>query len=317
MRVWLGVDTSCYTTSLAAVDEDGGIAFDGRIPLEVPMGSRGLRQSEAVFRHLKALDGLLARLRGAIGGAGIAGVAASVRPRPAEGSYLPVFVAGAMAARALAVGADAPFLPTSHQEGHLRAALHGVSTPFESFLAFHVSGGTTEILRAVRRRAGFDLEILGGTEDLHAGQFVDRLGVMMGLPFPAGPALEELAARGRSEAIRLPVAVRGLRVSFSGPLSAAERALARGVPPEDLAAAALACLSDSLVLLLRAAAAQTGLETAVLAGGVTANRRIRREIEAALPGLRLVFARPELATDNAVGAALLAFDSTAGSDAHG
>ncbi|MGQ9778321.1 MAG: O-sialoglycoprotein endopeptidase [Bacillota bacterium] len=316
MKVWVGFDTSCYTTSLAAVDEAGRVVFDGRLPLAVPLGQRGLRQSEALFRHLRGLEELLARWREAIGHAEIAAVAASVRPRPVEGSYLPVFVAGSVVGRAMAAGAGAPFLPTSHQEGHLRAAVEGVSLP-EKFLAFHLSGGTTEVLCATRREAGFALEILGGTEDLHAGQFVDRLGVLMGLPFPAGPALEELAGKGRPEAVRLPVAVRGLRVSFSGPLSAAERLLAAGAAREDLAAAALECLGTSILLLLKEAVAATGLTTGVLAGGVAANRRIRRKLTESLPGLHLVFARPELSTDNAVGVALLAFDSTAEGVDHG
>ncbi|NLG85049.1 MAG: O-sialoglycoprotein endopeptidase [Firmicutes bacterium] len=316
MKAWIGFDTSCYTTSLAAVDEAGRVICDHRLPLAVPPGQRGLRQSEALFRHLRGLEERLDRLREAIGRAEIAAVAASVRPRPVEGSYLPVFLAGSIIGRAVAAGAGVPFLPTSHQEGHLRAAVEGTCLP-QRFLAFHLSGGTTEILSATRHGAGFTLAILGGTADLHAGQFVDRLGVMLGLPFPAGPALEELAARGRPGAVRLPVAVRGMRVSFSGPLSAAERLFAAGVAREDLAAAALACLATSVLFLLKETAAATGLDTAVLAGGVMANRQIRQKLREDLPGMRLVFARPELSTDNAVGVALLAFDFTAGGDRHG
>ncbi|MGE5528641.1 MAG: O-sialoglycoprotein endopeptidase [Patescibacteria group bacterium] len=311
MNVHLGLDTSCYTTSFCAVDEAGSIVFDGRVPLAVAPGLRGLRQSEALFQHLQNLGPLLAGWRNERPRDAVLGVAVSERPRPAEGSYLPVFLAGLAAARALAAGAGVALHAVTHQEGHLRAALHGVADPPPEFLALHLSGGTTEILRARARRAGYSLEPLGGTGDLHAGQFIDRLGVAMGLPFPAGPALEELAQAGREGALRLPVAVDGLRVSFSGPLSAAERALRGGAPHADLAAAALACLARSVRQLLETALDATGLDTAVIGGGVAANRRLRTELAAALPAIRCIFAEPRLAVDNAVGVALLGWDLSA------
>ncbi len=309
MKVFLGIDTSCYTTSLAAVDEHGTALFDGRTVLDVPPGGRGLRQSEALFQHIRNLAPLCLRWREDAPGAEAAAVAASVRPRPAEGSYLPVFLAGALAGQALAAGAGAAFLHTTHQEGHLRAALVEAGNIPPAFLALHLSGGTTEVLCAARTAAGFDLAELGGTTDLHAGQFIDRLGVAMGLPFPAGPALESLAAGGCAEACRLPVACQGWNLSFSGPLSAAERALRGGADPADLAAAALACLSASVARLLKQAIADTGLREILLGGGVCANRKLRADLAAALPEARLIFPRPELATDNAVGVALLARDA--------
>jgi N6-L-threonylcarbamoyladenine synthase len=194
---------------------------------------------------------------------------------------------------------------TTHQEGHLRAALAGTPDPPPAFIAVHLSGGTTEFLSAVRTTNGYTLAPLGGSSDLHAGQFVDRLGVAMGLPFPAGPALEELARQGRPGALSLPVAVDGMRLSLSGPLTAAERLLARGADRADLAAAAFACLIASVGRLLQSALAQTGLRDVVLGGGVTANRALREDLTRLLPGIRLIFARPGLATDGAVGVALL------------
>ena len=130
----------------------------------------------------------------------------------------------------------------------------------------------------------------------------------MGLPFPAGPAFERLAATGRPGALRLPVAVRDLKLSLSGPLSAAERALRDGADHADLAAAALACLGESVARLLQAALAATGLTAVVLGGGVSADQRLRTTLTGAFPGIRLIFAEPRLATDNAVGVALLAMD---------
>lgn len=308
MKLFVGVDTSCYTTSLAAVDDAGGVVFDGRRVLPVEPGQRGLRQSEALFRHLRQLEPLFGEYRAAAGAAAIGGVAASVRPRPQDDSYLPVFLAGTIAGRAMAAAAGVPFTAVTHQEAHLRAALMDEGDPPARFLGVHLSGGTTEVLAAERTAEGFSLEILGGTEDLHAGQFLDRLGVAMGLPFPAGPALEELARAGRARNIPLPVAVRGLRLSFSGPLSAAERALARGADRADLAAAAQVCLYESVGRLLGEAVARTGLETVVLGGGVSSNRGLREELRRMLPAVRFIFARPGLAVDNAVGVALLALD---------
>lgn len=307
MSVYLGLDTSCYTTSLAAVDEAGEVVFDGRVMLQVPSGQRGLRQSEALFQHLRRLEHMAVACRETIAAAPVALVTASTRPRPVADSYLPVFLAGTVVGQAMAAGAGAPFLAVSHQEGHLRASLIGqeVSGPF---IGVHLSGGTTEVLHVTRKPDGFDLELLGGTEDLHAGQFVDRIGVAMGLPFPAGPALEELAASGRAEAVRLPVAARGLQLSFSGPLSAAERALRNGADRADLAAAVFVCLTESLGRLLREAMAATGLAEVVLGGGVSANKALREGLARLLPEARLVFAEPSLSTDNAVGVALLGRD---------
>ena len=309
MRVCLGLDTSCYTASLAAVTETGEVVFNSRVLLTVAPGQCGLRQSDALFQHLQRLESMTARWRAAMPAASLLLVAASVSPRPVPDSYLPVFLAGTTVGRAMAAAAGVPFFATTHQEGHLQAAFMGLENPPDTFLAVHLSGGTTEILTASRAHAGFGLELLGGTEDLYAGQFIDRLGAAMGLPFPAGPALEELAARGRAEAFRLPVASKGLHFSLSGPLTAAERALRDGVvKPEDLAASALVCLSEAVIRMLRAAIAATGLREVVLGGGVMANRRIRALLTSSFPEVRLIFASPEASTDNAIGVALLGLE---------
>jgi N6-L-threonylcarbamoyladenine synthase len=231
MRVaTLGLDTSCYTTSAALVI--GGIlAYDGRAPLQVSKGHVGLRQSEALFQHVRNLPRLI---EAACDGArrescDIVAVAASAWPRRVEGSYMPVFLASAGYGRALAAALGVPFLETSHQEGHVAAARWSSGLkPDGGYLALHLSGGTTELLSVKSR---FQLELLGATDDLNAGQFVDRVGVALGLSFPAGPDLERLAGGGEPGRVSLPVAVRGLRVSFSGPCSAAMREIDSGARP--------------------------------------------------------------------------------------
>ena len=188
MRVTLGFDTSCYTTSAAAVNEHGEVVAASRMLLPVKQGERGLRQSEAVFAHVRqmplVMDGLKEQLNAKQ--AEIVAVCASASPRDEEESYMPVFMVGLGHARVLADTLGVPLYQTSHQQGHVAAGLIGHKQPEDAFVALHLSGGTTELLACENGR----LTLLGGCADLHAGQVVDRIGVAMGLPFPAGPHLE-------------------------------------------------------------------------------------------------------------------------------
>lgn len=302
-RVILALDTSCYTTSCALVAADGQARCDLRSLLPVVRGARGLRQAEAVFAHVTRVPALLeealavARERHLR----VVGVAAAVRPRPPLDSYLPVFRVAEALGRGVAAALRVPFWPVSHQEGHLAA---GWEEGFPScLLAMHVSGGTTELLR-LRGSCPWEVESLGWSLDLHAGQFLDRVGVALGFSFPAGAELDVLAGEARGE-VSLPVSVRGYRPSFAGPESAAYRLLARGVPRAEVAYAALACVAKALEkLLLRAAEAGEPRE-ALLVGGVVASPLIRRRLchrlEHPAVGFRLRFPPPELCPDNSVG----------------
>jgi N6-L-threonylcarbamoyladenine synthase len=310
-RLFLGIDTSYYTTSVALVDEAGRLLEDRRRPLAVAQGERGVAPAEAVWRHLQALPEVLTPLletyRDRIGA-----VAASVRPRPVAGSFLPPFKVSEGFGRSVAAALGVPFYPTTHQEMHIMAGLWSADRPpaGAAFLAVHLSGGTTELIRVARRPGGFDEELLGGTQDLHAGQFVDRVGVALGLSFPAGPHLEQLAAEGRPGAVTLPAVVRGRTVSFSGPESAAQRLVQAGAAPPDVALAVFHCVAKTLEKWLRAAVAETGLREILIVGGVAANgiirERLRRRLEHPAVGAHLAFAEPRYSTDNAVGTALLA-----------
>lgn len=303
---YLGVDTSCYTTSVAAVDAGGHILGQARRLLSVPMGQRGLRQSEALFQHIERLPELLVELGGELPPGLPTAIAASKTPRPQPDSYMPVFMAGYRMAAAFGTLARVPVYPVSHQEGHLRAAMVGTALTTDRFLAVHLSGGTTELLQITRKSGGYGVELLGGTNDLHAGQMVDRVGVAMGLPFPAGPALEELAKSGEPGQARIRAAVKGLEVSFSGPAAAAERLLQGGAAPADVALGVLDCLVESLALLLKQGMQSTGLQSALIFGGVAANGYIREQLPGSAPNVRIHFGEPRLSGDNAVGVALLA-----------
>ena len=305
---YLGLDTSCYTTSVALADAEGGVVQDCRRVLTVEKGARGLRQSEALFQHLQNLPELVETVASY---RPLRGVAFSARPRPVTGSYLPVFLAGANFARVIAATAGIPVLASSHQEGHIRAALAGSGLESEAFLGLHLSGGTTELLAVKRRPGGFAIKLLGGTSDLHAGQMVDRIGVAMGLPFPAGPHLEALAEKAAGE-LRLPVAVAGLSVSFSGPTSAALRLWEKKAEPAELARAVLDCLVETVFLLLKAGVetGEPGCHEVLLFGGVASNAYLRRELTARMAGfsqdIKVYFGATGLSSDNAVGLALLA-----------
>ncbi len=313
-RAVLGMDTSCYTTSVAAVAMDGTLLSSRRKLLEVPAQARGLQQSQAGFFHIRALPTLLAALRTDVPRLELAAVCASTRPRAAEDSYMPVFCVGESQARSMAAVLGIPFYATDHQAGHLRAArIRTALGAEEDFLALHLSGGTTELLR----KRGQAITILGGTADISAGQLVDRAGVALGLPFPCGPALEVLALRGHAEQ-RLGASfgdagAETLQCHFSGAEAQVMRWIHEGaLPPEDIAAEIYALLARSIARMIAWGAERTGIQRALLAGGV-ASSALLRELLAQRMDKRghqqsLHFAQPELAGDNAVGVAMIGLE---------
>ncbi|HEY8341892.1 MAG TPA: O-sialoglycoprotein endopeptidase [Calditerricola sp.] len=308
--VVLGIDTSNYRTSVCAVDAEGRIVGEVRELLPVPEGQRGLRQSEAVFAHVRQLGALTERLPAGIGRSVVA-VAASVAPRSQEGSYMPVFAVGATLGRFLARMWDVPFYPTTHQEMHVAAALATADRTLDAgrFLVVHVSGGTSDVLLCARRKQGFALERIGGTTDLYAGQLIDRVGVALGLPFPAGPHLEALAKEA-AEPFAVPSAVNGLSFSFSGPETALLRAIReKAASPAAIARAAEHCIAKTLEKVLRQAIARGYPKEVLLVGGVAANgyirAHLRKQLERPAVGAVLAFASPTYSGDNAYGVALL------------
>ena len=317
MGAVLGIDTSCYTTSCALADERGLIGQQRRL-LTVELGGRGLMQSEGVFQHVGRLPALVETLLAEAGHPAIGAVCASARPRPVEGSYMPVFTVGEGFGRSIASALNAPFFATSHQEGHIRAAMVDTAlTREDSFLALHLSGGTTEIVRV----SGGKIELIGGSNDLHAGQFIDRVGVRLGLPFPAGPELEKLARRGRARAL-LPIWVRGCECSFSGSESAAQRMIDAGdTAPEDMAAEVFSCVARSIAKTLWNAAQATGEKKLLLAGGVASASLLREILPDRLRRLgadvTLNWGRPELSGDNAAGVALIGYEYLTGGRDYG
>ena len=304
MNVVLGIDTSCYRTSLALAG-DGAIVAERRQLLNVAQGARGLRQSDALFAHVGRLGVLLEELMAEAPEAQIVAVCVSSRPRPVEGSYMPVFTAGEMAARSVAAALRVPLYETSHQQGHVRAALIGAKVPTGDFLAMHLSGGTTEILRVGE---GLTMELLGATSDLNAGQLVDRVGVRMGLPFPAGEALEGLA-QGHEPRHVMPTANKGLVLSMSGAEAQAMRMLDAGESPEQVAIEVYSFIARTLAKWIAAAMRQSGMDCVLMSGGVAASDLLRTMLPERLLRLgiqaKLIWGRACWSGDNAAGVALI------------
>ncbi len=306
-RVVIGLDTSCYTTSAAAVTTDGQVVASCRKLLPVPQGQRGLRQSEAVFIHVRQLPEQIEALSKHLTDCEIAAVCASARPRDDEASYMPVFHAGDAQGRSIAALLGVPCFSTTHQRGHVAAASVDSGIAPGDLLAVHLSGGTTEILALTDDR----LTLLGGTLDLHAGQVVDRVGVAMGLPFPAGPYLEKLAVQGKLQAL-LPVSMADgdLNCHLSGAETQVQRWLAQGkMSNEDIAREVYDLLARTLTRMVIAASNKTGIHQVLMAGGVASSSLFRtlvtERIRRRAPSMHVCFGKPEYSGDNAVGVALI------------
>lgn len=295
----LAFDTSNYTTSVAAFD--GAEGHNISRLLDVAPGSLGLRQSDALFSHVKRLPELTDRLFSDIGAARIKAVGVSTRPRAVEGSYMPCFLAGHSQALVLGAALGVPVYEFSHQQGHIAASLWSsdhMELMDRPHLAWHLSGGTTELLYVTPEGVSVHAEKIGGTTDISAGQLIDRTGQLLGLPFPAGKELDRLS-REAADGAFFCVKVHGTEFSLSGVQNKVQ-AYHDGRPAET-AAYALRSLIGAIV-----AATKNALQTypdcsVVFAGGVASNTMLR-EACAELPA---IFCPPQYATDNALGTAVL------------
>lgn len=302
----LGIDTSNYTTSVALVSASGDILANIKRPLPVAEGARGLRQSDALFSHVKNLPSAMEELRKVLAGKPLSAIGVSTRPRNAEGSYMPCFLAGVAAANSCAAVENVPLFFCSHQCGHLMAALSSAGR-FDllagTFGAFHVSGGTTELLRVQAAEDGFLTELVGGSKDLHAGQVIDRIGVALGLHFPAGPALEALALQNTKKIPPYRIAADGCYVNLSGLENLAKKLYTDSGDRSLTAAFVFAYLGDALASMALSYRKAYGEGALLFAGGVMCNSILKARLASEFDA---VFAPPLLSADNAVGVALLA-----------
>ncbi|CAN5328187.1 tRNA (adenosine(37)-N6)-threonylcarbamoyltransferase complex transferase subunit TsaD [soil metagenome] len=302
MRV-LGIETSCDETAIAVV-EDGRAVLSNTIASQVHLHERfgGVVPEVASRAHLENFNPLLElSLKEAGMTLGeIDGVAVTVGP-----GLVGALLVGIAAGKSLALALDLPFIGVNHLEGHIFANVLESGPIEEPYVAFLVSGGHTMLVHVPQAHA---YEILGQTLDDAAGEAFDKVARFLGLGFPGGPALDELARKGDPNAVRFPRAVTERRFDFSlsGLKTAvvrhvkAERATGRETPVQDLAASFQEAVVEVQVDKTISAAREMGVHTVALGGGVVANSRLRRLLaeRAAREGLRLLVPSPELCTDN-------------------
>jgi len=304
-KVVLGIDTSNYTTSYAILDEHGRLIANLKRPLSVKAGERGLRQSDAVFAHIKNLTDLSSELSCLLIDRQIVAVGVSEKPRNVEGSYMPCFLSGVAVAENMAASLGVPLYRFSHQCGHVMAVIYSSGAYDlleEQFAAFHISGGTTELLRVRYAGGGFDTELVGGTADLNAGQIIDRVGVYMGLPFPSGKYIEELAVNNTAKVPKKKPCVKGFCANLSGLENMATNLYNETNDESLVSAFILEYIGDAISLMCEAYIEKYGGTRFVFAGGVMSNSVIKYKLSKKVDA---VFAEPSMSSDNAVGIAAL------------
>lgn len=297
----IGIDTSNYTTSIAFWDGTTGENCSRLLP--VKSGELGLRQSDAVFSHIKSLPELSGRLFSRVPESRITAVGVSTRPRAVEGSYMPCFLVGYSHGKLLADSLHVPLIEVSHQQGHVAAALWGagrLNLMDQPHLAWHLSGGTTELLLVEPMGKNVQCTRIGGTSDISAGQLIDRTGQLLQLPFPSGKHLDALSETGESGDF-FRVKCQNMTFSLSGVQNKVQQYYQQSHAPAETAAYALKSICNAVAQATRQALKiYPGLEIA-FSGGVASNSMLRREVAPLNP----VFSPPQFSTDNAMGVAVL------------
>ena len=305
-KLSLGIDTSNYKTSVAAVDEEGNILYNSQNFLYVKEGERGLRQSDAFFQHVKKLPDLMEEVFSLPSiRENLACISVSTKPRPIEGSYMPVFTAGVAFARTLASSMNLPLYEFSHQEGHIEAVkYYSKFKDTNKLVTFHFSGGTTECILVDQENNNF--EIIGGSKDLAYGQVLDRIGVSLGLSFPCGEQLDEIALFASYKEKRLSkIKVNDCFVNLSGIETQAQR-LIGNVLADELISEVFDKISTSILEMTLQISEKYHINDFLFAGGVSSSGYIRNYLRNNLPkDINIAFGEPKLSQDNAVGIALL------------
>ncbi|MEG1366262.1 MAG: glycoprotease [Oscillospiraceae bacterium] len=300
----LGIDTSNYATSLAVYStETKGVVCDIKQLLPVKQGELGLRQSDALFHHIKALPKLLSEINEQFPLCKIDAVGVSTRPRSQEGSYMPCFLAGCNTAVAISAARGVPLIEASHQDGHINAALYACGNPLlytKPVLIFHISGGTTELLLC---EGGKVIKKIGESTDLYAGQAVDRIGVRLGMQFPAGAQLSALAEECK-ENIKPKVSVKGTNCSLSGVENQCIKLLLDGAADEYVAKYCLSYIAQTVLEMISSALSIYPNADIVCAGGVMSSKIIKTYVQAKLA--RAYFVDAKYSSDNAIGIAIIA-----------
>ena len=303
--ITLGIDTSNYATSMALFDSSSNsVICSFKKFLPVKSGSCGLRQSDAVFHHTVALQELLQNVNEVKPISIVEAVCVSNKPRPIEGSYMPCFLTGVTLAKAIATSLNVPLFYKSHQEGHLSSAIHALNNNDlynEKLLFFHISGGTTELLLC----DGLKIEkCIGGSNDLYAGQAVDRLGVKLGFDFPSGVMVSKLAEKC-DEDMPVSVSVSGLNCNLSGLQNKCEQLLASGKSDEYVCKYCLKSIAVTIIKMIENARKIYPNYKAICAGGVMSSTIIKQYVQKNAKDT--FFVSGEYSSDNAMGTAKMAY----------
>lgn len=298
MNKFLGIDTSCYTTSVALVNENKEILFHFEKTLEVKKEKQGLRQSEAFFKHVKNLNTIYTKLSQKFDLTELTSVSVSSKPRNIKDSYMPVFLSGKNFAKTIATTLNIPLNSFSHQEGHIMASIYeNCNLLKKSFYSIHISGGTTEVLDVKYINNRFKIKRLGQSLDINAGQVIDRVGVKLGLDFPCGKEFDKLAQKGDID-LNYPISVKGKDMNFSGIESYGYKNL-NSVKKSNNANSIILAITKTLYKVIKRL---DNKKPIVFTGGVSSNSYLRKNFK---NDSNIYFGKKEFSTDNALGIALL------------
>ncbi|MBQ8392687.1 MAG: peptidase M22 [Clostridia bacterium] len=307
-KVFVGVDTSNYTTSVAICDYEGNILHNFKMLLPVKNGERGLRQSDAVFAHIKNLQKISDLIRDNLKDYEIVAIGYSAFPRDVEGSYMPCFLVGESVAKMVAALNNIPIFHFSHQAGHIRSAVYssGVVIENEDFIAFHVSGGTTEVVKVTPNGSYYGIDIVGGSNDLHAGQAIDRIGVYMGMDFPCGKEMESYAKNNTKKIPQANISVKDFSCNLSGLENLAIKLYESTMDKELTCAFVFDFLGKVLEKITSNIRKEYSTQKIVYGGGVLSNSIIKNRLNNKFSDV--YFAEPQFSSDNASGTALLTME---------
>lgn len=298
----LGIESSCDETGVAIYDENNGIianVLHSQIKIHARYG--GVVPELASRDHVRRTVPLV---REALKIAGIEGQQLDAVAYTAGPGLIGALLVGASVARALAYAWNCPAVPVHHMEGHLLAPMLEDPAPEFPFVALLISGGHTQLIEVT---GVGQYQLLGESVDDAAGEAFDKTAKLLGLGYPGGPALADCAKKGRPDIYRFPRPMTnrpGLDFSFSGLKTFAANTIRESDASEqayaDIAHAFQEAVSDTLAIKCRRAITQTGLTSLVVAGGVSANTRIRQRLGELLTdiGGKVYYPRPAYCTDN-------------------
>ncbi|CAH2212887.1 tRNA (adenosine(37)-N6)-threonylcarbamoyltransferase complex transferase subunit TsaD [Tepidibacter aestuarii] len=305
-KIILGIDTSCYTTSIAAINLNKEIIINEKKMLKVKNGNRGLRQSDAFFQHVNNLGDMFGDLKNRIKDYDIVGLCVSSKPRPIEGSYMPVFGCGYKFAKTISSVLNAKLYETSHQECHIESAFYDTNIDKDRFLCIHMSGGTTEILLVNRKLDGYDIEIVGATKDISAGQLIDRVGVKLGYEFPCGKYLDQNALKCSVDVHNLKISSKEGYINFSG-VENQIFSIIDDYSNEYISKVILNSILDSIYKSIIYLSDKYNIKDVLFVGGVSSSEYISCNMIDKLSNNKInaFFTKPSFAKDNAIGSGII------------